>query len=161
MVLSLAVAVTSACGGVGDVKTRHSDGTAGAAGAAGGAVSMAGTPDPAGAAGAQTDSMAGSGAGGADTDGVCAAGERGCNGDTPQVCQAGVWIAEAPCDATTQACTGAGICAAFRLTDSGIGTFGARPAEPIAGAKLILKLQTLTAAPRVCNSELCITGDLR
>ncbi len=144
--LFLAMLATSACGGVSDVKTNHSDGTAGDA-------------DTAGTAG--TGATAGTSSGGANTDGVCQPGERRCDGDTPQACKTDAWIPEAPCDSKTQACTGAGVCAAFRLLDAGIGTLGERPAEPVAGAKLILKSQTLSAVPRVCTAKLCITGDVR
>lgn len=156
--LLLAAAATLACGGVSDVKTKHTEGTAGSSGAAG-APDTADTAGTAGTAGA--DATAGSSSGGTNADRVCDPGERRCDGDTPEVCKADAWIPEEPCDAATQACSGAGVCAAFRLVDAGIGTFGQRPAEPVAGAKLILKSQTLSAAPRACSTKLCITGDLR
>ena len=146
--LLVAGAVAPACGGVNDVNTKHSAAGAGNTGTAG----------PAGKTG--TAGTAGLGAGGANTDGVCQPGERRCDGNTPQACDSGAWTSEAACD-STEACTGAGVCAAFRLVGAGIGTFGERPAEPVAGAKLILKEQTLSAAPRTCAAKLCITGDLR
>jgi hypothetical protein len=101
-----------------------------------------------------------SASGGAGTDGACEAGSRRCAGDTPQTCQSdGSWQAEAPCKAD-QACSGAGVCAAFRLVQAGINTFAEQPA-PAEGAPLVLKEQTLMAAPRACATNLCITGDLR
>ena len=98
--------------------------------------------------------------GGAGTDGACEAGSRRCAGDTPLTCQSdGTWNAQAACK-VDQACSGAGVCAAFRLVQAGIGTFGEQPAGP-AGAVLVLKEQTLSAAPRACSTQFCITGDLR
>jgi hypothetical protein len=108
-------------------------------------------------------SVGGAGAtasGGAATDGACEAGSRRCAGDTPETCQSGgTWKANDACK-VGQACSGAGVCADFRLVQAGIGTFGEQPAAP-AGASLVLKEQTLTAAPRACSNDFCITGDLR
>jgi len=135
--------MVAACGGVNDVQTGHTAGSGGSSG---------------------SDGSSGSGGitsnGGANTDGVCDDGERRCDGEVPQACQSGKWVPEAACK-TSEACSGAGVCAAFRLVGAGIGSFAARPAEPVPGATLILKEQTLSAAPRVCNDQLCITGDLR
>ena len=127
-------------------------------------ITDAGQPAAAGASGVGADrGVSGSGtntSGGAGTDGACEAGSRRCAGDTPQTCQAdGRWQAEATCKAA-QACSGAGVCAAFRLVQAGISTFGEQPV-PAAGAPLILKEQTFSAAPRACANNLCITGDLR
>jgi hypothetical protein len=146
-VLVLSAGLTaSACGGVSDVNTKHSSG--GSGGSGGGPASGAGAAGEA------------SNAGDGNTDGACEDGERRCDGDVPQACQAGVWTSETAC-AKNEACSGAGVCAAFRLLGAGIGTFGERPAEPVAGAALILKEQSLSAAPRVCNDKFCITGDVR
>ena len=135
--LLCASAMVAACGGVNDVQTGHTAGSGGDSGSGG---------NPSN--------------GGANTDGVCEDGERRCDGDVPQACQASKWTPETACK-VDEACSGAGVCAAFRLVGAGIGSFGERPAEPVAGASLILKEQSLSAAPRVCNDQLCITGDLR
>jgi len=100
-------------------------------------------------------------AGGAGADLGCEPGLRRCSADTPQACRSdGTWADEDACP-VGQACSGSGVCAAFRLVGAGIGTFAERPANPVAGATLMLKEQTLSAAPRACTNELCITGDLR
>jgi hypothetical protein len=134
----------SACGGVSDVETKRSTGGTGGAGGLGSADS-AGNGNRAGAA---------------STDGDCEDGARRCAGDTPQACAEGKWKSEQACSAN-EACSGGGVCAAFRLVGAGIGTFGKRPAEPVGGGSLILKEQTLSAAPRVCSTKFCITGDVR
>jgi len=119
----------------------------------------------AGGAGGADSGVGGSGvgaraSGGAGTDGACEAGSRRCAGDAPQTCRSdGTWKAEAACK-VDQACSGAGVCAGFRLVQAGIGTFGEQPAA-LAGAALVLKEQTLSAAPRACSTQFCITGDLR
>jgi hypothetical protein len=132
-----ASALVAACGGVSDVQTAHTAGAGGSSGSGGTAAN-----------------------GGANTDGVCQDGERRCDGDVPQSCQSGKWTPEAACK-VGEACSGAGACAAFRLVGASIGSFGERAAEPVAGASLVLKEQTLSAVPRACSDKLCITGDLR
>lgn len=86
---------------------------------------------------------------------VCMESMRRCAADTPQVCQGGEWVSEEPCTGTTKACTGAGVCAAFRLTQGGLDSFNQRPAEK---ASYVLKQQSLSAAPRVCTAALCVTA---
>jgi hypothetical protein len=95
--------------------------------------------------------------------GVCAceAGKRKCDGETPQLCDDGQWVAQEACGGAASVCTGEGVCAAYRLLDAGIGSLGARPAEPVAGAKLVLKQQTLSAPLRSCSDQYCVTGDFR
>src|SRR4051812_11979526 len=67
--------------------------------------------------------------GGTAADLGCGPGTRRCSADTPQACKPnGTWADEDACP-TGQACSGAGVCAAFRLVGAGIGTFGERPAE--------------------------------
>lgn len=92
-------------------------------------------------------------------EGVCSCdeGTRQCSGDTPQLCEGGAWVDQAACGGTTKVCTGEGVCASFRLLGGGIGTFGPRPAE---SGNYVLKEQTLSAAPRACNSDFCVTGGL-
>jgi hypothetical protein len=89
----------------------------------------------------------------------CKEGRGRCDGNTPQTCNAdGVWENGKACGGTTKVCTGEGVCAAYRLVNAGIDSFGVRPAE----GKIILKEQTLTAAPRSCNAKgLCVTGGIR
>ena len=92
-------------------------------------------------------------------EGVCACdeGTRQCSGDTPQLCQDGAWVDQTACGGTTKVCTGEGVCASFRLLSGGIGTFGPRPAE---SGNYVLKEQSLSAAPRACNDDFCVTGGL-
>ena len=124
-------------------------------GAAGSGGSDVGGEDTTAAAGGKRAS------GGASADLGCEPASRRCSADTPQACSAdGTWADESACP-VGQACSGAGVCAVFRLVSAGIGTLGERPAEPVSGATLILKEQTLSAAPRACSDKLCITGDLR
>lgn len=92
--------------------------------------------------------------------GVCACEEdaRQCSGNTPQLCEDGVWVDQAACGGATKVCTGEGVCAAFRLLSGGIGTFGVRPAE---SGGYVLKEQSLSAAPRACNDDFCVTGGIQ
>jgi hypothetical protein len=85
----------------------------------------------------------------------CMESMRRCDANTPQVCEAGKWVSEEPCAGATKACTGAGVCAAFRLTQGGLDAFNQRPAEK---PSLVLKQQSLSAAPRVCAAALCVTA---
>jgi hypothetical protein len=86
---------------------------------------------------------------------LCMESMRRCDADTPQVCQGGEWVSEEPCSGATKACTGAGVCAAFRLTQGGLDAFNQRPAEK---PSFVLKHQSLSAAPRVCAAALCVTA---
>jgi hypothetical protein len=93
-------------------------------------------------------------------EGVCACEEDAgqCSGNTPQLCKKGVWVDQAACGGATKVCTGEGVCAAFRLLSGGIGTFGVRPAE---SGGYVLKEQSLSAAPRACNEDFCVTGGIQ
>ena len=89
---------------------------------------------------------------------VCDDGTARCQGNTPQSCQGGDWVDGQACGGATPACTGAGVCAAFVFTHGGIEPFGARSAE---GPDFVLKEQSLSASPRVCGAEFCVTGAIQ
>jgi len=93
-------------------------------------------------------------------EGVCACteGRLRCDGDTPTLCKNGEWVPQTPCGGTAKVCTGEGVCAAYRLLSGGIDALGKRPAET---GNYVLKEQTLSAAPRVCGTDYCVTGGLR
>jgi hypothetical protein len=92
----------------------------------------------------------------------CEPGERGCDGNTPRECNSrNEWVLEEQCGGSTKVCSGEGVCVPYRLLNAGIDSFGVRPAE---GA-IVLKEQTLSAAPRTCGMvagrEICVTGGVR
>lgn len=102
--------------------------------------------------------------GGAGEPEPCVHGERGCaEGNHPQECNArGEWVLdENPCGGDTKVCTGQGVCVPYRLLNAGIDSFGVRLAE----GQIVLKEQTLSAAPRSCGDvkgqEICVTGGVR
>jgi len=84
-------------------------------------------------------------------------GSRRCSGDVPQVCRNQDWVSENKCSGATRACTGAGVCAGFKLTHAGIDALGRRETEP----GLVLKEQTLSAAPRACSQKFCVTATVK
>lgn len=88
----------------------------------------------------------------------CREGQKRCSGDTPQTCDAdGEWQDGKACS-SNQACTGAGVCAPYRLVDAGIDSLGQRPPEK----KIVIKQQTLASSPRLCaKSGVCITGAIK
>ena len=102
------------------------------------------------------------GAGEPEPDPTCEPGERGCDGNFPRECNnKNEWVLEEECGGATKVCAGEGECVAYRLLNAGIDSFGVRPAE---GA-IVLKEQTLSAAPRSCGTvkgkEICVTGGVR
>lgn len=130
------------CGNVDDVHVNVG-GAAGSAAGSGG--SSAG--DGSGVKGGETQAPAGS----------CGAGERRCSGDVPQGCEDGEWVSEDACP-KGQACSGAGVCSAFRFV-GGVDTFA--QTAPVDGTGLVLRNQTLRAGLRACAEKLCVTGDVR
>ena len=86
---------------------------------------------------------------------VCMESMRRCDASTPQVCEGGEWVSQEPCAGATKACTGAGVCAAFKLRQGGLDAFGKRPTET---PSHVLKQQSLSAAPRACGTKFCITA---
>jgi len=88
---------------------------------------------------------------------TCGIGERQCVGQTPQGCVNGVWESEIACDGQTEFCGGAGVCAPFKLFDAGLATIGI----PGGDATSALRQHRLSATPRVCSTDFCITGDIR
>lgn len=138
----------AACGGVEDRDTTKSN-----KGGTGGG----GTVDNMGATGGDTDVPIG---GAAPKPTPCKEGRMRCEANTPQTCDdEGNWVSGKACGGTTKVCTGDGVCAAYRLVNAGIDSFGVRPPE---GA-IVLKSQTLSASPRTCNADktLCVTGGIR
>jgi hypothetical protein len=89
---------------------------------------------------------------------ICPRGQMRCSGNTPQTCNgSGEWVSGTECAGKT-VCTGAGVCAAYRLVNAGIDGLGVRPAEKTP----ILKEQTLSSAPRRCGaSGICVTGGIK
>lgn len=140
--LALLLGAASACG------VKDFDFTYGAGGGA-----------DAGAAG--KGASAGSGAGGtaAEVPTQCRDGEKRCSGDTPQTCdENGDWQDGEACRGTSPVCTGAGVCASYRLVNAGIDSLGARPPEK----KIVIKRQTLASSARVCaKAGVCVTGAIR
>ena len=85
-------------------------------------------------------------------------------GNTVEQCtEDGEWQAlpaAEQCGAGTPACTGAGICAAYRLVDGTIDTFGIYPPEAN-GPTYILKRQTFIESRKICSATYCVTGGVR
>lgn len=118
--------------------------------------------DGEGGAGATT-TTAGTTTGGTVAEEPCMKGDLDCDGNTPRECNnRGQWIPQEPCGGETKVCS-KGTCFAYRLTNAGIDTFGVRPAE----GDIVLKEQTLSAAPKVCGrigddkTDTCVTGGIR
>jgi hypothetical protein len=89
---------------------------------------------------------------------VCDDGAARCQGNTPQICEGGEWIDGSQCEGAAPVCTGAGVCAAFVFRPGGLEPLGARSAE---GPDFVLKEQSLSAAPRLCNARFCLTGGVQ
>jgi hypothetical protein len=85
---------------------------------------------------------------------ACEADSQRCQGDTPQLCIEGAWQNGGPCGTGTR-CTGAGVCAAFRLLDGGI--------RSLSSATTVgpLKSHTLSSAPRACAGTYCVSGGIQ
>jgi len=160
--LLLGITATSACGVSDDnAKGKTDKGGSSGSGGSGNTGNVAGTGATGNAAGMDV-----AGGAGPVTPAPCKEGKKQCggaDGNTPQTCDAdGVWQDGEACGGTTKVCTGEGVCAAYRLVNAGIDSFGVRPAEPVAKGVPILKEQTLSAAPRTCNKAgLCVTGGIR
>lgn len=93
----------------------------------------------------------------------CVKGDRSCNGNVPRECNSkGEWVDETECGGVNKVCTGMGVCVPYRLLNAGIDTFGPRPAEQ---KDIVLKEQTLSAAPKACGKvqgkTYCVTGGVR
>lgn len=154
----------AACGGVEDrdLKKSNKGGTGGV-----GASSNGGATDS--ATGGATDGATGGdgdvpAAGAAPIPVPCKEGRMRCEGNTPQTCDdEGNWVSGKACGGTTKVCTGEGVCAAYRLVNAGIDSFGVRPAEPVKGTTIVLKEQTLSRSPRACKADksICVTGGIR
>jgi hypothetical protein len=154
----------AACGGVEDRDTKKSNkGGTGGVGASsnGGATGGDGASSNGGATGGDGDVPV---AGAAPLPAPCKAGRMRCEGNTPQTCdEEGNWVPGKACGGTTKVCTGEGVCAAYRLVNAGIDTFGVRPAEPVKGTSIVLKEQTLSRSARTCKADksICVTGGIR
>lgn len=89
---------------------------------------------------------------------VCDEGTARCQGNSPQTCHAAVWVDGEQCGGATPACTGAGVCAAFVLKNAGLEPFGPWNVE---NSDFALREQSLSAAPRLCSGQVCLTGGIR
>lgn len=87
----------------------------------------------------------------------CVGGARQCEGNTPQMCLNSAWVDETSCDGVIEVCTGAGVCAPFKLLDAGIVTV----ASPAAAESSPLKRHTLTVGQRICDPDYCMSGEIR
>jgi hypothetical protein len=137
--LAVVLGAVSACG-VKDLDFSYAN--------AGGSSNSAGASATGGSAGAA-----------AEVPTSCREGEKRCAGNTPQTCdEDGEWQDGKACSGKNETCTGAGVCAPFRLVNAGIDSLGLRPPEK----KIVIKQQTLASSPRLCaKSGVCITGAIR
>jgi hypothetical protein len=147
------------------------DGSGGAAGSgasAGGSGATAGAGGSGATAGSGGTSASGgtTGSGGDGGAPSCSEGQRRCGGDvgnTVEECRAGGWAAlpgSEQCGGNTPACTGNGVCAAYRLALSTMGSSGAQ-ALAAGGAAYVLRRQMFSTSLRACNLSHCTTGDVR
>lgn len=146
----------AACGGVEDRDTKKSN-----KGGTGGVDASSNGGGAGGATGGDGDVPA---AGTAPIPVPCKEGRMRCDGNTPQTCDdEGNWVSGKACGGTTKVCIGEGVCAAYRLVNAGIDSFGVRPAEPVKGTTIVLKEQTLSRSPRACKADksICVTGGIR
>ena len=89
----------------------------------------------------------------------CSDGELSCggvNGNAILRCMDGKWTEREVCGGSTPVCND-GTCAGLRI-HGGLQSFGVRPAEH---PSFVLKAQSINIAPRACNADLCVTGELR
>jgi hypothetical protein len=91
------------------------------------------------------------------------AGARRCNENVREICgPEGTWIVlpdSEQCGGANPVCTGAGVCAPYRLTNGTVGTLGElnrRTESPYS-----LREQTLLQNQKTCNSTRCVTGALQ
>lgn len=87
----------------------------------------------------------------------CASGARQCEGNTPQLCLSSAWVDETACDGVREVCTGAGVCASFKLLDAGIVSL----ANPVRGEDSSLKQHTLSVGRSSCGANYCLSGEIR
>lgn len=103
------------------------------------------------------------GGGGNTAPAACAVGAIRCNGNVrEQSTQTCDWVPLSPelqCTGATPACTGAGLCAAYRLVQGTIDTFG--PVTGSTSASYILTHQTLLEYPTACNQKYCVSGGIQ
>lgn len=88
----------------------------------------------------------------------CEDGNVGCGGpnnNTALRCVQGRWTEGEVCGGSTPVCNG-GACAGMRLL-GGIHTLGGQPSS----TSYVLEAQSLGGAARTCNSDLCVTGEIR
>jgi hypothetical protein len=153
-----AAAVGAACDGVEDPDiTVNAGGSAGQSGSGG--TGGAGTGGTGGAGTGGTGGQGGSAGDAGNANTVCSEGDRSCGGpgnNTVRRCVADAWVEGETCSGSTPVCNG-GTCAGLRL-QGGFEAFGTRPSE---GTTYVLKAQSLGLAPRVCNTDLCVTGGVR
>ena len=89
---------------------------------------------------------------------ACATDSRRCEGETPQACVDGAWMSEAVCSGSASLCTGAGICAEFRLLDAGVVSLTPPRAD---GAGPLLRAHAVSSVPRLCSANYCVSGEIR
>lgn len=93
----------------------------------------------------------------------CKPGVRTCSGNVVVECQANEWVPVPPaeqCAGATPACTGEGLCAAWRLREGSLASPGAYPIEAN-GPNYVLVQQSLLSFPTTCGTKYCVTGGIR
>lgn len=93
----------------------------------------------------------------------CIVGAIRCNGNVREqstaTCEWSPLPAADQCSGDKPACTGAGLCAAYRLVQGTIDTFGAVTGNT--SSNYVLTHQTLLEYPTACNQSYCVTGGIQ
>ena len=158
--------VSTACGS----DREFSGARAGAGGDDDGASSGAGGSSPSAGNSAGGGSVGGGGAGSGDGGAIntlpkqCTdLGVLRCQDNVREQCTpAGEWQRlpdSEQCGGATPACSGNGVCAAFRQRAGGIDTFAIYPSASNA-ASYVLRRQTLTKSSKTCGTDYCVGGGI-
>jgi hypothetical protein len=95
----------------------------------------------------------------------CKPGTRRCSGDTREECDANSnWIRlpEAEqCGPATPACTGDGLCSAYRLVGAVETLLAASPPRSPRSSDYVLLQQTFLDGFKQCSSDYCVSGGIR
>jgi len=150
--LFAALSLTLACGGVDKPNVGI------AADATGGATTGGAQNTMGGSGGAVSSGGMAMGGTGGQAPAPCTNDAKQCAVNEVQVCQNGAWVKLADCGGATPVCSGAGVCASYRLVNSGIDVFAVRPPE---NPQYVLKEQSLSMTARSCGAAYCVTGGIR